>query len=101
VTFFCQVLEEAFRPDTVLVSVMTVNNEIGVKQPIEQIGMCYYAFNVILHLCGVRASIRPSHLCHSTLRCLVAFSGCVTKGSNDNYTCARNWHKKSVPENVI
>jgi len=36
----CQILEEAFRPDTVLVSIMTVNNEIGVRQPIEEIGMC-------------------------------------------------------------
>ena len=27
------------RPDTVLVSVMTVNNEIGVKQPVAEIGM--------------------------------------------------------------
>jgi len=35
----CKVLEEAFRPDTVLVSIMTVNNEIGVRQPIEEIGM--------------------------------------------------------------
>ena len=29
------------RPDTVLVSVMTVNNEIGVKQPVVEIGMHY------------------------------------------------------------
>ena len=29
------------RPDTVLVSVMTVNNEIGVKQPVAEIGMHY------------------------------------------------------------
>ncbi|KAJ7414851.1 RNA-binding protein 12 [Pitangus sulphuratus] len=34
-------LEAAFQPDTSLVSVMTVNNEIGVKQPIRDIGeMC-------------------------------------------------------------
>lgn len=31
-------LEEAFRPDTSLVSIMAVNNEIGVKQPIAEIG---------------------------------------------------------------
>ncbi|KAI8905868.1 pyridoxal phosphate-dependent transferase [Gorgonomyces haynaldii] len=34
-------LEKAFRPDTCLVSIMTVNNEIGVIQPVEEIGrMC-------------------------------------------------------------
>ena len=31
-------LEDAIRPDTSLVSVMTVNNEIGVVQPIQEIG---------------------------------------------------------------
>ena len=31
-------LEAAIRPDTSLVSIMAVNNEIGVKQPIEEIG---------------------------------------------------------------
>ncbi|GJN34164.1 hypothetical protein PR202_gb22807 [Eleusine coracana subsp. coracana] len=31
-------LEEAIRPDTALVSVMAVNNEIGVIQPLEEIG---------------------------------------------------------------
>lgn len=31
-------LEAAMRPDTSLVSIMTVNNEIGVKQPIAEIG---------------------------------------------------------------
>ena len=36
--FFFQALESAIRPDTVLVSVMTVNNEIGVRQPVEDIG---------------------------------------------------------------
>ena len=31
-------LEQAFRPETSLVSVMAVNNEIGVVQPITEIG---------------------------------------------------------------
>jgi len=31
-------LEAAIRPSTSIVSIMTVNNEIGVKQPIEEIG---------------------------------------------------------------
>ncbi|KAI0101749.1 cysteine desulfurase [Nemania sp. FL0031] len=36
-----QELEAAIRPDTTLVSIMAVNNEIGVIQPIEEIGkMC-------------------------------------------------------------
>ena len=33
-----QQLREAIRPDTSLISIMTVNNEIGVKQPIHEIG---------------------------------------------------------------
>lgn len=31
-------LEDAIRPTTSLVSIMMVNNEIGVRQPIEEIG---------------------------------------------------------------
>ena len=31
-------LEDAIRPDTSLVSIMAVNNEIGVFQPIQDIG---------------------------------------------------------------
>lgn len=32
-------LQKAIRPTTVLISVMGVNNEIGVKQPLMEIGM--------------------------------------------------------------
>lgn len=39
-----QELEKALRPETVLVSIMTVNNEIGVKQPIEAIGNFILSF---------------------------------------------------------
>ena len=38
-------LEDTIRPDTSLVSVMTVNNEIGVRQPIEDIGEAYVLLN--------------------------------------------------------
>ena len=40
-------LENAFRPDTILVSVMAANNEIGVLQPIEQIGALCRDRNVL------------------------------------------------------
>lgn len=32
-------LQEAIRPSTVLVSIMTINNEIGVVQPMKEIGI--------------------------------------------------------------
>lgn len=42
-------LEKAFRPDTILVSVMAANNEIGVLQPLAEIGaMCHNA-GVLFH----------------------------------------------------
>lgn len=34
-----QDVEKALQDDTSLVSVMTVNNEIGVKQPVAEIGL--------------------------------------------------------------
>ncbi|MWQ05297.1 IscS subfamily cysteine desulfurase [Glaesserella parasuis] len=43
-------LETAIRPDTILVSVMQVNNEIGVIQPIEEIGKICRAKKIIFHV---------------------------------------------------
>lgn len=43
-------LEAAIRPDTILVSVMQVNNEIGVIQPIEEIGKICRAKKIIFHV---------------------------------------------------
>ncbi|KAJ8259197.1 hypothetical protein COCON_G00182090 [Conger conger] len=48
-------LEEMIRPDTSLVSVMTVNNEIGVRQPIEQIGQICRSRNVFFHTDAAQA----------------------------------------------
>ncbi|GAB1598728.1 cysteine desulfurase, mitochondrial-like [Argonauta hians] len=50
-----QLLEKSFRPDTCLVSIMTVNNEIGVKQPITQIGELCRNNKVFLHTDAAQA----------------------------------------------
>lgn len=49
-------LEAAIRPDTVLVSVMLVNNEIGVIQDIPAIGELCRARGVILHVDAAQAT---------------------------------------------
>lgn len=49
-------LEEAIRPDTALVSIMTVNNEIGVIQPVEEIGKLCRAKKVFFHTDAAQAA---------------------------------------------
>ncbi|XP_047117476.1 cysteine desulfurase, mitochondrial-like [Schistocerca piceifrons] len=49
-------LEAAIRPDTVIVSVMSVNNEIGVRQPIKEIGALCKAKNVFFHTDAAQAT---------------------------------------------
>lgn len=48
-------LEEAIRPDTALVSIMTVNNEIGVIQPVKEIGQLCRSRKVYFHTDGAQA----------------------------------------------
>lgn len=48
-------LEKAIRPDTALVSIMAVNNEIGVKQPITEIGKLCKAKKVYFHTDAAQA----------------------------------------------
>lgn len=48
-------LELAFRPDTILVSVMAVNNEIGVLQPIAEIGKMCSDRQVLFHTDAAQA----------------------------------------------
>ena len=50
-----QELEAAIRPDTALVSIMTVNNEIGVIQPMEEIGTLCRSRKVFFHTDGAQA----------------------------------------------
>src|SRR5512134_214883 len=51
-----EVLEAALRPDTILVSVMHVNNEIGVIQDIPAIGALCRARGILLHVDAAQAS---------------------------------------------
>ncbi len=48
-------LEKAFRPDTILVSVMAGNNEIGVLQPIAEIGQMCRQRQIIFHTDAAQA----------------------------------------------
>lgn len=48
-------VEEAIRPDTILASVMYVNNEVGTVQPIVEIGDITAASGVLFHVDAVQA----------------------------------------------
>ncbi|CAI8016060.1 Cysteine desulfurase, mitochondrial [Geodia barretti] len=48
-------LESAMRPETSLVSVMTVNNEIGVRQPVEEIGQMCRSRKIFFHTDAAQA----------------------------------------------
>lgn len=48
-------LEEAIRPDTILISIMTANNEIGTIEPIAQIGRLAHEKGVLFHTDAVQA----------------------------------------------
>lgn len=50
-----QQVEEAIRPDTILVSVMMVNNEIGTVQPIKEIAKIAHDNDVLMHTDAVQA----------------------------------------------
>ncbi len=48
-------VEKAIRPDTILISVMTANNETGTLQPIAEIGALARARNVLFHTDAAQA----------------------------------------------
>lgn len=49
------VIERTIRPDTILISVMLANNEIGTIQPVEQIGKIAREAGVLFHTDAVQA----------------------------------------------
>lgn len=50
------VFKDAIRPDTILVSIMSVNNEIGVIQPVEAIGEICREKGIIFHVDATQAA---------------------------------------------
>ena len=49
-------LEIAIRPDTVLISIMAANNEIGTLQPVQEIGEVARAHGILFHTDAVQAT---------------------------------------------
>nr|WP_297361624.1 IscS subfamily cysteine desulfurase [Thauera sp.] len=51
-----EVLKAAIRPDTIVISVMFVNNEVGVVQPIAEIGELCRAKGIVFHVDAAQAT---------------------------------------------
>ena len=49
-------LKDAMTPDTILVSIMTANNEIGILQPVREIGRLCHEKGVLFHTDAVQAA---------------------------------------------
>ncbi|RZT42586.1 IscS subfamily cysteine desulfurase [Cupriavidus agavae] len=74
------VFKQALRPDTILVSVMLVNNEIGVIQDVEQIGEICREKGIIFH-CDAAQATGKVGIDLSKLKCdLMSFSAHKTYG---------------------
>lgn len=56
-------LTAAIRPDTILISVMFANNEIGTIEPIAEIGKIAHEHGVLFHTDAVQAFGSASHRC--------------------------------------
>lgn len=49
-------IERAIRPDTILISAMWANNEIGTIQPVEEIGLLARSHGILFHVDAVQAA---------------------------------------------
>ncbi len=85
-------LEAAIRPDTILVSVMWVNNEIGVIQPIAEIGELCRSKGIIFHSDAAQATGKTPIDLEKVKVDLVTFTAHKTygpKGVGALYVCRK------------
>ena len=67
-------VEAAIRPDTILISIMFGNNEVGTIQPITEIGQLARARNIVFHTDAVQALGAFPLNCHELPVDLISFS---------------------------
>jgi len=85
-------LTAAIRPDTILVSVMLVNNEIGVIQPIDEIGALCRSKGIIFHCDAAQATGKVAIDLQKTKCDLMTFTAHKTygpKGVGALYVCRK------------
>ena len=93
-----EVLKSALRPDTILVSVMYVNNEIGVIQDVAGIGEICRSRGILFHVDAAQASGKDDTLIRSLVRVLsVGPSTCSTPSVCHNPTLSPSKNPTDQP----
>ncbi len=94
-------LAQSLRPDTILVSVMAANNEIGVLQPLAEIGALCHAHQVLFHTDAAQAIGKiPLNVeeMHIDLMSLTAHKIYGPKGIGALYVRRRNPRVQLAPQ---